>query len=300
MLTVLSVVMPAFTILAIGYFLGKRSNPDLTFTVDMGISIFVPSMMFAAIVTTDITLLDLGKIMLYGVLATAAVAVCTIIPLKYIFRWEEKKINSLLLISCFPNVGNFGLPVALFAFGDTGLAIMMIYSMAQAILCNTYGIYLASKSNYTMRDSLKNVIKMPATAAMALAIVIKALGIPIPDIVVRPFSLMSGAVVPVLLICVGVQLSRISFANIKSYFASSMISRFIYYPLIAVPIILPFFDLSSLMGKTLLLAAFMPSASAIVSFVIKFDPDNVAVPTGTLITNTLCVVVLSVVLKFLM
>jgi predicted permease len=266
----------------------------------MGISIFVPSMMFAAIVTTDITLLDLGKIMLYGVLATAAVAVCTIIPLKYIFRWEEKKINSLLLISCFPNVGNFGLPVALFAFGDTGLAIMMIYSMAQAILCkhlrNLSG--LQKQLHHARLPEKRN--KNAGDGRHGPRHCHKGPGHPHPRHRRPPFSLMSGAVVPVLLICVGVQLSRISFANIKSYFASSMISRFIYYPLIAVPIILPFFDLSSLMGKTLLLAAFMPSASAIVSFVIKFDPDNVAVPTGTLITNTLCVVGLSVVLKFLM
>lgn len=300
MLAILSVVMPAFIIMALGFYLGKRYQPDLTFTADLGVTIFIPSLVLYSIATTDITLLELGKIVLYGILVAFAVVACALILFKYIFRWDEKKINDLLLISSFPNTGNFGLPVALFAFGDVGMAVMLIYSIAQTILCNTLGIYLASKNNYSVKDSLINVVKMPGLLAIAIAILIKALAIPVPDIILRPINLLGQAVVPVLLICVGVQLARISPTNIKRSIPLVLIAKFVFYPAIAVALIPLFFDFSSITAKVLIISAFLPSAAAINTYALKFDPENDAVPTGTLITNVACIFILFAVLKFLM
>jgi predicted permease len=300
MLAILSVVMPAFIIMATGFYLGKKNNPDLTFTADLGITIFIPCLLFYSIVTTDISLLELAKIVFYGLTATLTVAFCAFLLLKHLFRWDERKINSFLLISCFPNTGNFGLPVALFAFGEIGMAVMLIYTIAQTILVNTLGIYLACKNNYSMHDSIENVLKMPGISAIAVSIFIKALGISLPEIILRPLYLMAQAVVPVLLICVGVQLSRISPSDIKKLFLPSFIGRFIFYPIIAISIIPLFFDFFSLTAKTLMIAAFLPTSAASNTFTLKFDPQNDMVPTGTLITNALCILVLTVVLKFLM
>ena len=300
MLAILNVVMPAFIIMGIGFYIGKHRNPDLAFTADLGVSVLIPCLVLDSIITTDIPLVDLGKIVLYSLLVTFAFVFFTIFVGKYVLHIEEDKLNSFILISSFPNTGNFGLPVALFAFGPLGQAITLICSTAQTILCNTFGIYYASKNNYSMKEALKNVVKTPGFIAVFLAILIKVSGIPLPEMILRPIHLIGQAVVPVLLICLGVQQSRTIPATLKQMLLPSVFGKFVMYPVLAFILLIPFFDPWSTTGRIIILAAFYPTAAAINTFVLKFDPENNAVPTGTLITNVLSVFVLFVVLFFLM
>ena len=47
----------------------------------------------------------------------------------------------MLLGTIFPNSGNYGAPVAMFAFGATGFQYVVIFMVIHAFLMNTVGTF---------------------------------------------------------------------------------------------------------------------------------------------------------------
>ena len=50
----------------------------------------------------------------------------------------------MLLGTIFPNSGNYGAPVAMFAFEATGFQYAVIFMVIHAFLMNTFEIFIAS------------------------------------------------------------------------------------------------------------------------------------------------------------
>jgi malate permease and related proteins len=57
---------------------------------------------------------------------------------------SKTQVSVMLLGTIFPNSGNYGAPVAMFAFGATGFQYAVIFMVIHAFLMNTVGIFIAS------------------------------------------------------------------------------------------------------------------------------------------------------------
>ena len=75
----------------------------------------------------------------------------------------------------FPNAGNMGIPLCLFAFGDEGLALSVSFFAAMALTQFTLGIGIAAG-----RMSLRDVISNPVLWSAALTVVLLALDADLP------------------------------------------------------------------------------------------------------------------------
>jgi len=104
----------------------------------------------------------------------------------------------------FPNAGNIGLPLCLFAFGDEGLALgigfFAVSSSAQLI----FGQWLFS--NY--RTPL-HLLKAPIPYAVAIGAVFLATDTQPPEFIYNTTDLLGGFAIPLMTFTLGVSLAEL-------------------------------------------------------------------------------------------
>ena len=80
---------------------------------------------------------------LFTVLFMLVLLVITLVAGK-VMKGDKSQISSMLLGTLFPNSGNYGAPVALFAFGAVGFQYAVILMVIHGFLNTTLGIFIAS------------------------------------------------------------------------------------------------------------------------------------------------------------
>ncbi len=115
------VVFPVFFVVGIGYYLGKK-NPkiDTKFITNFAANIGTPAMVIYAVTSTGINFEIFRDYFWYYLLAIICFSIVGIINL---FLINTKDIIRELPPLIFPNTGNMGLPICLFAYGSQGLGV---------------------------------------------------------------------------------------------------------------------------------------------------------------------------------
>ena len=169
-----AVVLPVLLVAGIGFTwarMGRRF--DSVFLTDIATNIGTPCLVAHALMTLDIApeaMADMGVAVLTAV---AGFLVLGFIVLKVL----KLSINSYLPALTFPNTGNMGLPLALFAFGQEGLALAVVYFSCTVTLQFTLGISLSAGNL-----SLSRLIRTPTIYAVLISIVLMLLGLEVADL----------------------------------------------------------------------------------------------------------------------
>lgn len=125
-----SSVLPVLLIAGAGFLLGRTHAPDPDPINTLVVYVLMPALVFHTLVTTDLgggTALSLVGAMLaftFGMLGLAA-------AVGWGLDESGPRFSALLLSSSFPNVGNFGIPVAAFAFGAIGRSVAVLFVIVQ-------------------------------------------------------------------------------------------------------------------------------------------------------------------------
>jgi predicted permease len=106
------------------------------------------------------------------------------------------------------NSGNYGLPVALLAFGKEALAFASVYFVSSSIFSYTGGVLLAASGERSVAQACRGVLRVPAVYGAVAAGAAMALGVHIPEPVMKPLSLLSDAALPLMILVLGMQIER--------------------------------------------------------------------------------------------
>lgn len=123
--------------------------------------------------------------------------------------------HSKFLSTAFCNTGYIGYPVVKSFLGDVGLSKAVVFSTVHTIFMITLGVFIAGlggKRKEKILDGLIGMLKLPWVYAMILAFVMNALGKSwreFPYFVREPISMLVDSAIPIIIITVGVELSRI-------------------------------------------------------------------------------------------
>jgi len=104
----------------------------------------------------------------------------------------------------FPNMGNMGLPLALFAFGEQGLALAIVLFCMSSVGNFTIGSAIAAG-----RMDPKSMARMPILYAVAVALALSMSGYEPPLWFVNTAALLGGLTIPLMLVALGVSLARL-------------------------------------------------------------------------------------------
>ena len=245
------VVFPVFFVVGIGYYLGKK-NPkiDTKFITNFAANIGTPAMVIYAVTSTGINFEIFRDYFWYYLLAIICFAIVGIINL---FLINTKDIIRELPPLIFPNTGNMGLPICLFAYGSQGLGVSASITSLIILMHFTVGVFLADR-----KFNLDVIIKNPPFYAIIFSAIVLFYEIDMPVFVINTTEWLMYVTIFLILMSLGIALTRLKVFSLNNAVISS-ITRMFIGPLIGIGLIW-FFDLEGFAAGVLLIQCSMPSA----------------------------------------
>lgn len=294
----INVILPVFAIIGIGALTGRRLDLDVR-TLSRGVLyIFGPALVFRSLLTTELTAGDAARIVIF-VLATTTVLGIVAWGMTRTLRFSALQSNAFLLTVLLTNTGNYGLPVNLFAFGEPGLDRAVVYFSVTSVLTNTVGVYFASRGRAEPREAFLNVFRLPLIYAVVLAVALRLMGITnLPEMLYSPIDLLADAAVPVLLIALGIELSKTQLDEQIGNIGLATATRLVGAALIAMAMA-PMIGLHGLTRQVCIVQASMPTAVLSVVLAIEFDAKPRFVTSVVFISTLASIVTLTGILSLI-
>ena len=245
------VVFPVFFVVGIGYYLGKK-NPkiDTKFITNFAANIGTPAMVIYAVTSTGINFEIFRDYFWYYLLAILSFSIVGIINLYLI---KTKDIIRELPPLIFPNTGNMGLPICMFAYGSQGLGVSASITSLIILMHFTVGVFLADR-----KFNLDVIIKNPPFYAIIFSAVVLFYEIEMPVFVINTTEWLMYTTIFLILMSLGIALTRLKVFSFNKALISSFTRMFIG-PLIGIGLIW-IFNLKGFAAGVLLIQCSMPSA----------------------------------------
>lgn len=196
----LDVVAPVFGVALVGWFFAGFRKVDLAPLADIVIYLAAPALVFASLLEKRIeltSLLMVGGGAVFQALACGAAAWLS-------FRAVKVEGRGLYLAAMFPNTGNLGLPLGLFAFGGAGLSVAVIVFVAISLVHYSLGLMIISGKGHP-----GEAMKMPLMHAAILGVVLALAGVRLPEPLMRGITLLGDATVPLMLLSLGIRMRAV-------------------------------------------------------------------------------------------
>lgn len=201
-LNVLEIVAPVFLLAGIGFVWVKLGfEYRIQFVTRLAMTLAVPCLIFVSLVNTTLAPSALTALTLASLVAYIAVAAVVFLVVR-VLRLNRRTFAAPLI---FGNTGNLGLPLALFAFGETGLEYAVVVFAVMAILSFTFGIWLVAGSG-----SFGKVLGEPLVWATLLGALFLWQDWSLPRFADNTLSLIGQMAIPIMLITLGVAVARLS------------------------------------------------------------------------------------------
>jgi predicted permease len=278
-----SVVLPIFVMAGLGAVIGHVKSLPAGPISQITLYIFSPCLICFSIAHTTLPQQDLGLITLFGFLLAGLLYVLGIIGAKFSGLGASGQ-GAFLLAVLFGNSGNYGLPLALFAFGPEGLERAIVFLVSQAILSGTLSIYVASRSKVGPMGALRSVVRMPMVYASIIGLLFNLTNTSMPALIANPMDILGDAAVPSMLMVLGIQLStQFSLDNFRALLMVSTLR-------LLAPVGLAF-GLTSLLGingltqQVLIVLSAMPTAVFTIIIASEFDARPTFVTNAVVLTT---------------
>lgn len=269
---------------AVGFALERAIGVDPRTLSRVALYVFTPSLVFGSLVESKIGGGEFGKIALFVVVFTAVMWAIGLAVAR-LLRFDERRTNSFLLATLFGNCGNYGLAVVLFAFGQQGLERGLAYFVVSSLMTNTLAAYFASRSTFSAGKSIRNVLGLPLVYALAIALVIRGLGVKVPAPLMAAVSLPRAGAIPLMQLLLGVQLARISRRLDVRFVGSAAALQLVGSAAVALGLT-TLLGLHGLTRNVTVVEASMPTAVSTLALSIEFgsNPEEVG---GAVLLSTL-------------
>ncbi len=286
-------------IIALGVLFEKTKCPDFKSISDLTLYFFSPCLIFSGLIKGHEQL---------GSFLPRAIAFMLLMTLFFwgvsaafgrILGLDTRKNSAFSLSTIMMNTGNYGLPLVLFAFGKEGLAYGVIVLVLFTFPLGTLAIYIASRGQAPIRESLLEILRIPLFHAVVLASVWRYFQLPMPSMILKSIDLVGQAAIPGLLMLLGIQLSRTSIrGGILLPVLSSSGLRLVLSPLVAIALC-AVLGIQGLPRNVLILQTSTPSAVIPLLYAINYDTHPEIVAATIFVSTLLSGVTLTLVLIYL-
>ncbi|MDZ7923118.1 MAG: AEC family transporter [Marinagarivorans sp.] len=202
----LTILAPIIIAVGTGYIWGKiHSDFPSEFVSRLVMNIGTPCLILSAMAKVDVAPSVMSDVALATALAMTLMGL-----LSWLFlRWQKLDIATYLPPLIFPNNGNMGLPLCLFAFGPTGLALAMGSFMVMMIATFTVGIMIVTPSHGGFSKRVSAIAQQPVIYAMIISVVLLTTKTPLPQWLGNTVDLLGGIAIPLMTIALGVSLATL-------------------------------------------------------------------------------------------
>ncbi|RYY02106.1 MAG: AEC family transporter [Gammaproteobacteria bacterium] len=212
-----AILAPIMISTGIGYLWGKSGTEFPTdFISRIVMNIGTPCLIIGVMAKVEVKPAVMGSVALATAIVMTVMGIIGWLWLKAI----KLPIATYLPPLIFPNNGNMGLPLCLFAFGQTGLALALGSFMVMMIGTFTVGLVLVTDGGW--RERLASVAKQPVIYAMAIAVVLLVTHTTLPRWIGNTVDLLGGIAIPLMTIALGVSLATLKIQFLTRSIAFSL------------------------------------------------------------------------------
>ena len=113
-----------------------------------------------------------GELLLSPLLYLAIVLLTLFVTLPVVRRlFDNPKERSIATVAALiGNTGNLGIPLGIAVFGEESIPYTTLINLMNVFFVYTFGVYYYSRGSFSVKDSLLNILKLPAIWAAVIAI----------------------------------------------------------------------------------------------------------------------------------
>jgi hypothetical protein len=266
-LRILSIIFPVFACSAMGAAYGYFRRPDMAVVNRLNMEFFAPFLVFWALMDKPFDFLAYRDLALGGV-AVVLGSGLLLLPLAWLLRINLK---TFLPPMMFNNSGNMGIPLVLFAFGETALQAAIVLFIIEMVLHFTVGFYILNH-----RTNPFDLLKVPMIQAAILGLLCSGLHLTLPDALANTVKLLGQVSVPLLLFSLGVRLLDVNLRDWKLGTFGAITGP--AAGIICVYLVMPLLHLDATQYAQLLIFAALPPAvlNVLVAEQYRQEPERVA------------------------
>lgn len=269
-----------YVLIFLGFLAARFLSAQRETIAKLLIYMITPVIVFYGTYSADINLANLS-------LPIVLFLLCTFVSLSFLaigklaFKTDATK-NILAFAAGTGNTGYFGLPVALFLFGDQIFSVAVLTLLGFVLFENSVGFYLVAKGHNSSRQSLLKLVKLPSIYAFFLGLVFNYFSLDLDALKVLEES-FKGSYTLLGMMMIGMGLSKFSTAHTDlKFIALSFTAKFFAWPLIVVALIAIDKSFFGFYNKDIYniftLMSIVPLAANSVAYAVelKVYPDKVA------------------------
>ncbi len=201
-----AILAPIMISVGAGFIWGKSgSDFPADFISRLVMNIGTPCLIISAMTKVEIQPAVMGQV----ALATAIIMTAMGLLGWALLRWMKLEIATYLPPLVFPNNGNMGLPLCLFAYGQTGLALALGSFMVMMVATFTVGLLIVANSEGSIVKRMAAIAKQPVIYAMLIAVLLLITNTQLPRWMTNTLDLLGGIAIPLMTLALGVSLATL-------------------------------------------------------------------------------------------
>ena len=290
----IDIVTPVFFLILLGYYVGPRLELDARTLSRTAYFLLVPCFVFDIISRVNIDIAVAGQMIMYTSLTHILVAL-TAFSIARLLKRSKEITAAFVIIATFGNVGNLGLSIIDFRLGQAAETSATIYFITILLVSFVICVGISSWTRGTGLSAVLSVFKTPALIAMVPALFFYGTDLEPPLFLSRITGLLGRAMIPMMLVTLGVQLSGLGKFNFSSDVVTASCLRLIAAPLIAFGLSFVF-SISGMEIRSGILQAGMPVAVLGSIIAIEYNIIPKFVTTAVLFSTVLSLLTLTILL----
>jgi predicted permease len=284
------ILTPVYLCIGVGFLWRHLGRPvDNSLIADLCMNLGAPCLVFSSLVSLDVEPAALAQLALVIPVAFVIFAAVGYVGL----RLAGLPVRSFLGPVVFPNTGNLGLPICLFAYGTEGLLYAVVVFALTSVIQFTVGQWI-----WSGEMSVRQLVRTPLVYAVLAAVIVISTDAEVPAWLMRTTQSLGGITIPLMQFTLGVSLATLRVKRLPRSFALGM-WRLVMGFSVGVGLASAF-DLTGVIRGVVILDCAMPAAVINYLFAEKFerDPDEVA---GVVVASTtISLVALPMILAWLL
>ena len=275
----IGIILPVFLVIALGFVYARKAKPDMTWVNRLNMNVLAPALIFTALAGKDfdlpanrvLILASIGVVLGSGLLAW---------PFARLLRESPRTFVPPMM---FNNCGNMGLPLAVLAFGQSGFSAMVALFTISNLLHFTLGVWIVDH-RARFGSLLRNPMVLSTFAGFAFA----AFHPPMPDWLMQALKMTGDAMIPLMLISLGVRLSDVPWSSWRIGVVGGLVCPLTGIAMAAI--MAPVLGLDRAQQGLLLLFGCLPPA--VLNFMVaeQFQQEPGKVASIVLIGNVMAIV----------
>ncbi len=259
----LDILGPVAVLVAIGVAVGRRLHIPPEPLAKLAYWVIGPAFMFDALANAGLSSGSLARIALASTVALVVAGLAGAVSMAGAGR---RRRATVLTASVYGNTGNFGLAIVIFTFDDSALP----YAAVALVVVNTLGLMVGVASASGGIGGLGRALVAPMTLVVPPALFLNGSGATLPPILDRSIGLLADAIIPLMLLTLGIQLERMGLPRIDADVAKALAAKLLVQPLAAIAAVRALGLEGDVAGAVVLQAA-MPAAVFTAVLAIEHD-----------------------------